>query len=75
MVYNATPLGMAEGDPLPLDTDLLTPSMFVGDVIAGHRLMPFLAADQAAGCRMANGGQMVEAVQDLVDFMIGERNQ
>ena len=71
MVCNATPLGMAEGDPLPLVTDLLTSSMFVGDVIAGHGLTPFLAAAEAAGCRTANGGQMVEAVQDLmVEFMV-----
>jgi shikimate dehydrogenase len=74
MVCNATPLGMAEGDPLPLATDLLTSSMFVGDVIAGHGLTPFLAAAEAAGCRTANGGQMVEAVQDLmVEFMVEEK--
>jgi shikimate dehydrogenase len=74
MVCNATPLGMAEGDPLPVDADLLTSSMFVGDVIAGHGLTPFLAAAQAAGCGTANGRQMVEAVQELmVDFMIGNQ--
>ena len=33
---------------------------------------PFLQAAQAAGCRTADGGQMVEAVQDLMaDFMLG----
>ena len=69
MVCNATPLGMDEDDPLPVDGDLLTSSMFVGDVIAGHGLTPFLAAAEAAGCRTANGRQMVEAVQELmVDF-------
>jgi shikimate dehydrogenase len=74
MVCNATPLGMSEGDPLPVDGDLLTSSMFVGDVIAGHGLTPFLAAAEAAGCRTANGGQMVEAVQELmVNFLIGDR--
>ena len=74
MVCNASPLGMAEGDPLPVAADLLTSSMFVGDVIAGHGLTPFLAAAEAAGCRTANGGQMVEAVQELmVDFMVGEQ--
>lgn len=73
MVCNATPLGMAEGDPLPVAADLLTSSMFVGDVIAGHGLTPFLAAAEAAGCGTANGGQMVEAVQELmVDFMVGQ---
>jgi shikimate dehydrogenase len=63
---------MNEDDALPLDADVLTSSMFVGDVIAGHGLTPFLAAAEAAGCSTANGGQMVEAVQELmVDFMLG----
>ena len=73
MVCNATPLGMADGDPLPLDTDLLTSSMFVGDVIAGHGLTPFLAAAEAAGCRTANGGEMVAAAQELmVEFLVAD---
>lgn len=74
MVCNASPLGMEEGDPLPVAADRLTSSMFVGDVIAGHGLTPFLRAAHDAGCRTADGGQMVEAVQDLmVDFMLGKR--
>lgn len=72
MVCNATPLGMAEGDPLPVAADLLTPSMFVGDVIAGHGETPLLAAARAAGCKTANGDQMVEAAQEMMlDFMLG----
>lgn len=72
MVCNATHLGMAEGDPLPVSPELLAPSMFVGDVIAGHGLTPFLRAARAAGCRTADGDQMVEAVQEMmVDFMLG----
>lgn len=72
MVCNASPLGMADGDPLPVAAGLLTSSMFVGDVIAGHGVTPFLQAAQAAGCKTADGGQMVEAVQDLMaDFMLG----
>ena len=68
------PAGHDEDDPLPVDAALLTSSMFVGDVIAGHGLTPFLAAAEAAGCRTANGGQMVEAVQELmVDFLVGDR--
>jgi len=35
LVFNATPVGMEDGDPLPVDAALLTSSMFVGDVIAG----------------------------------------
>lgn len=73
MVCNATPLGMAEGDPLPVDARLLKSSMFVGDVIAGHGITPFLRAAQAAGCKTANGDQMVEAVMEvMLDFMINK---
>jgi shikimate dehydrogenase len=73
LVFNATPMGMEDGDPLPVDGALLTSSMFVGDVIAGHGVTLFIEAAQAAGCKTANGGHMVEAVQDLMaDFMLGE---
>jgi shikimate dehydrogenase len=73
LVFNATPMGMEDGDPLPVDAALLSSSMFVGDVIAGHGVTLFIEAAQAAGCMTANGGQMVEAGQDLMaDFMIGK---
>jgi shikimate dehydrogenase len=72
LVFNATPMGMEDGDPLPVDPALLTSSMFVGDVIAGHGVTPFIKAAQAAGGKTANGGHMVEAVQDLMaDFLLG----
>ena len=71
LVGNATPLGMEDGDPLPVDPELLTWSMFVGDVIAGHSVTPFLQAAQMAGCNTANGGHMVEAAQDVMaDFLL-----
>jgi shikimate dehydrogenase len=71
LVCNATPMGMHDGDPLPVDAALLTSSMFVGDVIAGHGLTRFLQAAKAAGCKTANGGHMVEAAQDVMaDFML-----
>jgi shikimate dehydrogenase len=73
LVFNATPMGMEDGDPLPIHPALLTSSMFVGDVIAGHGVTLLIEAAQAAGCKTANGGQMVEAVQDLMaDFMLGK---
>ncbi len=66
-------MGMAVGDPLPVAANRLMPTMFVGDVIAGHGVTPFLAAAQAAGCRVADGDQMVDAVQTMmVDFMLGK---
>ena len=73
LVFNATPMGMKDGDPLPVDAAPLTSSMFVGDVIAGHGVTLFVEAAQAAGCKTANGGHMVEAGQDLMaDFMLGK---
>jgi shikimate dehydrogenase len=73
MVCNATPLGMSTNDPLPLPVDLLRPSMFVGDVVAGHGVTLLLQAALAVGCRTANGVQMVEAVQEMMlDFMLTE---
>ena len=73
LVFNATPLGMEEGDPLPLDTALLDSSMFVGDVIAGHGVTPLVRAARGAGCLTATGDDMVDAVQDVMaDFLLGE---
>ncbi len=73
IICNATPLGMSVSDPLPLSANLLRPSMFVGDVIAGHGVTPLLQAALAKGCRTANGVQMVEAVQEMMlDFMLTE---
>ncbi len=75
LVCNATPLGMEDGDPLPVDTALLTSTMFVGDVIAGHGLTPLLRAAQSANCRTADGGHMVEAAQDVMaDFLLHNGN-
>jgi shikimate dehydrogenase len=71
MVCNATPMGMAADDPLPVDVGLLASSMFVGDVIAGHGVTQLLKAAQGAGCQTAGGGLVVESVQDLmVAFML-----
>lgn len=73
LVFNATPLGMEDADPLPLDTALLDESVFVGDVIAGHGTTPFIQAARTAGCSTANGSDMVEAVQTLMaDFFLAE---
>ncbi len=70
LVCNATPMGLEDGDPLPVDAALLTSSMFVGDVIAGHGVTPFIQAAKAVGCQTATGEHMVEAGRDVMtDFM------
>jgi shikimate dehydrogenase len=71
LVCNATPMGMDDGDPLPVDAALLTSSMFVGDVIAGHGVTPLIAVAKTTGCKTSNGGDMVEAALTLMaDFML-----
>lgn len=70
VVSNATPMGMAEGDPLPLDPTRLKASMFVGDVVAGHGETELIKAARTAGCRTADGDAMVVAVLDVMcDFV------
>ena len=72
LVLNASSLGMSDDDPLPLDAERLESTMFVGDVIAGHGVTPFIAAARDAGCRTATGDDMVDAVQDVMaDFLLG----
>jgi len=74
MVCNATPMGMNASDPLPVAASLLKAPMFVGDVIAGHGVTPLLQAAQAAGCKTANGVQMVEAVREIMlEFLLETR--
>lgn len=70
LVCNATPMGMADDDPLPIDPALLKPSMFVGDVVAGHGETALIRAARQAGCRTADGDAMVVAVLDVMcDFL------
>ena len=49
LVVNATPLGMKDGDPLPVDVDRIAPSTFVGEVVMTHEITPFLQAAHDRG--------------------------
>jgi shikimate dehydrogenase len=76
LVFNATSMGMNLDDPPPIDLALLDSSMFVGDVIAGHGVTPLIRAALDAGCKVADGDEMVDAVQTLMaDFMLSENNE
>lgn len=59
LILNATPMGMDENDPLPVDTSLLTDSMFVGDVVGGHGITRLIQEARDAGCETATGDDMV----------------
>ena len=50
LVANASPLGMYDGDALPLDVARIAPDAFVGEVVLSRPITPFLAAAQARGC-------------------------
>lgn len=59
LVVNATPMGMNEGDPLPLDIDRLSPDTFVGEVVMKTEMTAFLTAASARGCRVQIGSDML----------------
>jgi len=59
LVVNATPMGMNEGDPLPMDVSRLSPEPFVGEVVMRAETTAFLAAAQARGCRTQVGADML----------------
>jgi shikimate dehydrogenase len=59
LVVNATPMGMNEGDPLPMDVSRLSPGTFVGEVVMKAETTAFLAAAQARGCRTQVGTDML----------------
>lgn len=71
IVLNATPVGMKETDPYPLDVSNLAASMFVGCVITAPAITPLIAAARAKGCATMNGAHMFGRVRDLmVDFLL-----
>ena len=59
LVVNATPMGMNEGDPLPMDISRIAPTTFVGEVVMRTEMTAFLSAAQARGCRVQVGSDML----------------
>jgi len=59
LVVNATPLGMNEGDPLPIDTGRIAPDAFVGEVVMKSEMTAFLQAAHKRGCRVQVGSDML----------------
>jgi shikimate dehydrogenase len=69
LVVNATPLGMKEGDPLPLNISRLQPNTFVGEVVMAQEVTAFLAAASARGCRTQVGTDMLyEQIPAYLEF-------
>jgi shikimate dehydrogenase len=73
VVINATPVGMKEGDPFPVQVDKITSAMFVGCVITQPAVTPLIAAARARSCQTMTGAHMFARVRDLmVDFLLGK---
>jgi len=59
LVVNATPMGMNEGDPLPMDVSRIAPGTFVGEVVMRTEMTAFLNAAQLRGCPVQVGSDML----------------
>ena len=69
LVVNGTPLGMNEGDPLPLDVTRLAPTTFVGEVVMKTEMTAFLSAARARGCPVQVGSDMLfEQIPAYLEF-------
>ncbi len=69
LVVNATPLGMKEGDPLPIDINRLDAQTFVGEVVMAKEVTAFLAAARARGCPTQIGTDMLyEQIPAYLEF-------
>ena len=69
LVVNGTPLGMNDGDPLPVDVTRLAPSTFVGEVVMKQEMTAFLRAAHARGCPVQVGTDMLfEQIPAYLEF-------
>ncbi len=69
IVVNGTPLGMDDGDPMPMDVARIDRSSFVGEVVMKQAETPFLAAARARGCMTQIGEDMLyEQIPAYLEF-------
>jgi len=69
LVVNASPLGMHDGDPLPLDVTRLDSKTFVGEVVMKNEMTPFLQAALERGCTVQVGSDMLfEQIPAYLEF-------
>jgi shikimate dehydrogenase len=71
LVVNATPLGMAPGDSLPVDIAKLDPGTFAADLVTKPAITPFLEAASRRGSSILTGEGMFEPQAGiLADFLL-----
>ena len=69
IVVNATPLGMKDGDPLPVDIAKIARGTFVGEVVMKEEYTPLLRAAMAKGCTVQVGTDMLfEMIPAYLEF-------
>jgi len=69
IVVNASPAGMRDGDPLPMDVARIAPAAFVGEVVMKQQYTPFLEAARAKGCATQVGIDMLfEQIPAYLEF-------
>ena len=69
IVVNATPSGMNDGDPIPMDVARIASTAFVGEVVMTSEMTPFLTAAAERGCRFQTGLDMLfEQIPAYLEF-------
>ena len=69
LVVNATPMGMNDGDPLPMDVSRIDADAYVGEVVMKDEMTVFLRAAAARGCRVQVGTDMLfEQIPAYLEF-------
>jgi shikimate dehydrogenase len=69
IVVNATPLGMRDGDPLPVDVERIDRGAFVGEVVMKTEQTPLLRAALARGLDVQPGTDMLfEMIPAYLEF-------
>ena len=69
IVVNATPLGMNDADPMPLDVERIDRRALVGEVVMKAEYTPLLRAAKARGCEVQVGTDMLfEMIPAYLEF-------
>jgi shikimate dehydrogenase len=69
LIVNATPIGMKDGDPLPVDIDRIARGSYVGDVVLKAEVTPLLQAAKDKGCKIQVGSDMLfEMIPACLEF-------
>ncbi len=69
IVVNATPMGMNEADPLPVDINRIAEGSFVGEVVMKQTFTPLLRRAMDKGCAVQVGTDMLfEQIPAYLEF-------